>query len=216
VVEHEVDPRPGRERGEFLKERERVEHEMARAIRPRRLEGEHDAAIVQQPEPALSHRRAEQLAAEMLQTRAVRGQHRDVDVEIEARQMGVPGGRGEHPRFVGIVPHAPHARAHTRTERDSPLNRGAADPGQGRRFFDHGVGPDEVGIAGIEAATFEQMLHPRGNPLEHDVDFIIRQRVMSEVCPLGERPILGRRKGGHRWQRSARTSRTAGSNPWSR
>lgn len=43
------------------------------------------AAIVQQPEPALSHRRAEQIAAEMLQARAVRGRHRDVGVEIEAR-----------------------------------------------------------------------------------------------------------------------------------
>ena len=70
VVEHEVDPRPGRERSEHLEQRERLEQEMARAIRPRRLEGEHDAAIVQQQEPALSHRRAKQIAAEMLQARA--------------------------------------------------------------------------------------------------------------------------------------------------
>ena len=154
MVEHALAPRPGLERGDFREQRERLEHAMARAIRPRRLEGEHDAAIVQQPEPALSHRRAEQIAAEMLQARAVRGRYRDVGVEIEARQMGVPGSRGEHSRCVGIVPHAPHARARTRTERDLPLKRGAADPGQGRRFFDHGIGPDEVGIAGIEAATF--------------------------------------------------------------
>jgi hypothetical protein len=162
-------------------------HEMARAIRPRRLEGEHEAAIGQQPEPALSHRRAEQIAAEMLPARAVRGRHRDVGVEIEARQMGVPEGRGEHPCCVGIVPHAPHTRARTRTERDSPLNRGAADPGQGRGFFDHGIGPDEVGIAGIEATTFEQMLHPRGNAREHDADFVIRQeweRPEIERVPL--------------------------------
>jgi hypothetical protein len=69
-------------------------------------------------------------------------------------------------------PRATRARPH---ENRAPLNRGAADPGQGRRFFDHGIGPDEVGIAGIEAATFEQMLHPRGNPLEHDADFVIRR-----------------------------------------
>ena len=58
-----MDPRPGRERGEFREQRERLEHEMARAIRPRRLEGEHDAAIVQEAEPVLSHRGTGQIAA---------------------------------------------------------------------------------------------------------------------------------------------------------
>jgi len=50
-----------------------------------------------------------------------------------------------------------------------------------------------------------------GDWLDHDT----RYRRTDEYH-RGKRPILGRRKGGHRWQRSARTSRTAGSNPWSR
>jgi hypothetical protein len=58
VVEHEIDPWPWGERREFLEQRERLEDEMTRAIRPRRLEREHDAAIVQAPEPILGHRRA--------------------------------------------------------------------------------------------------------------------------------------------------------------
>ena len=59
VVEHEVDPRPWGERGQLLEQRERLEHELARAVRPRGLEREHDAAIGQEPEPVLGHCRAE-------------------------------------------------------------------------------------------------------------------------------------------------------------
>jgi len=80
VVEHEVDPRPWGERGQLLEQLQRLEHELARAIRPRRLERERDAAIVEEPEPVLRHRRAEQIAAELFQARAVRCWHRDVGV----------------------------------------------------------------------------------------------------------------------------------------
>ena len=34
VVEHEVDPRPWGERGQLLEQRERLEHELTRAVRP--------------------------------------------------------------------------------------------------------------------------------------------------------------------------------------
>ena len=88
--------------------------------------------------------------------------------------MGVGGGGGEHPRCVGIGPHAPHARARTRTERDALLNRGAADPGQGRRFFNHGI-PGRGRHRWDRGRDLEQMLHPRGNPLEHDADFVIER-----------------------------------------
>ena len=44
VVEHEVDPRPRRERGQLLEQLQGLEHERARTIRPCRLEREHDAA----------------------------------------------------------------------------------------------------------------------------------------------------------------------------
>jgi hypothetical protein len=86
--------------------------------------------------------------------------------------MRVPGGGREHPRRVGIVPHAPHAGARARTERNSALNRGAADAGQRGRFFDNGIGLDEVGIAGIETATLEQAPHPlaHGDARQHLVN----------------------------------------------
>ena len=71
VVEHKVDPRPRRERGELLEQRQRLEHEMARAVGPGGLEREQDAAIGQEPEPVLGHRRAEQIAAELFQARAI-------------------------------------------------------------------------------------------------------------------------------------------------
>lgn len=108
-------------------------------------------------------------------------------MQIEAREMSVPGGGRQHPWRVGIVPHAPHAGARARTERDSPLNRGAADAGQSGRFFDNGIGLEEVGIAGIETATLEEPLHPRGDPREHDADLFIgrrRQGPETERVPI--------------------------------
>jgi hypothetical protein len=61
VVQDEVDPRPRGERRELLEQRERLEDELARAVRPGRLEREHDATVGQQPESILSDRRPEQI-----------------------------------------------------------------------------------------------------------------------------------------------------------
>jgi hypothetical protein len=104
VVEDEIDPWPRRERRELLERRERLEDEMARAVRPGGLEREHDATVLEESPPVLRHRRTEQIAAELLQACAIHGRHGDVSVEIEARQMRVPGRRREHPRRVGILP----------------------------------------------------------------------------------------------------------------
>lgn len=90
--------------------------------------------------------------------------------------MRVPGRRREHPGCVGIVPHAPHAGARARTERDAPPDRSAADASQSGRFFDHGIGLEEVSVAGIETAAFEQTLYPRGDPREHDADLFVGRR----------------------------------------
>ena len=107
---------------------------------------------------------------------AIRRRHGDVGVEIEAREVRVPRRGREHPRRVGIVRHAPDACARTRPERDAPLNRGAADAGPRRRFFDDGIGLEYIGVAGIEAAALEQTLHSRGDPREHDTDLVIGWR----------------------------------------
>ena len=63
VVEHEIDPRPRGERRQLLEQRERLDDEMACAIRPGRLERAQDATVGQQPESILSDRRPEQIAA---------------------------------------------------------------------------------------------------------------------------------------------------------
>jgi hypothetical protein len=97
-------------------------------------------------------------------------------VQIEAREMRVPRRGREHPRRVRIVPHAPHARARARTEGDASLNRGAADAGQSRRFFDHGIGLEQIGVARIETAALEQPQHPCGDPREHDADLVVGRR----------------------------------------
>ena len=58
VVEHEIDPGPRGKSGELLEELQRLEHEIARADSPGGLQREHDAAIDQEAEPILGHRRA--------------------------------------------------------------------------------------------------------------------------------------------------------------
>jgi hypothetical protein len=63
-----------------------------------------------------------------------------------------------------------------------PLNRGAADAGQGGRFLEHGIRLEYTGFAAIETAPLEQTLHSRGDPHEQDADlFIGRRREGSET-----------------------------------
>jgi hypothetical protein len=57
VVEHQVVPGPRDERRELLEQRERLEDQMARAIRLVTVQREHDAAIGEPPKPILRHRR---------------------------------------------------------------------------------------------------------------------------------------------------------------
>jgi hypothetical protein len=80
MIEHQVDPRPWDQRRELLQQRERLEEQLACAIRPRALQREHHAAVGEDPEPVLRHRRPEQIAAQLLQPRAIRRRHRDVGV----------------------------------------------------------------------------------------------------------------------------------------
>jgi hypothetical protein len=60
-----------RQSGELLEELQRLEHEIARAVSPGGLQREHDAAIDQEAEPILGHRRAEQIATELFQAGAI-------------------------------------------------------------------------------------------------------------------------------------------------
>src|SRR5262249_36661855 len=62
--------------------------ELAGAVHRRRLQREHDAAIVQESQPVLG-RRPEQMPAQLLQPGAIRGRCVDVGVGIEAREVRV-------------------------------------------------------------------------------------------------------------------------------
>jgi hypothetical protein len=64
-----------------------------------------------------------------------------------------------------------------------PWIRGAADAGQGGRVFDRRIGLEQVGIAGIEPAAFEQALHPRGDPCQHDADLLVRGELPARLAP---------------------------------
>jgi hypothetical protein len=54
VVEHEVDPQPWRERAASFSSSVSGSNMLARAVRPRGLEREHDADNVQEPQPVSS------------------------------------------------------------------------------------------------------------------------------------------------------------------
>jgi hypothetical protein len=68
-----------------------LEDEVARPVRPCRLELEDDAPVLGEPEPILRHGGLEQIAAELLEPLAVLSVDGDVAVQIEPVQMGVPG-----------------------------------------------------------------------------------------------------------------------------
>jgi hypothetical protein len=97
-------------------------------------------------------------------------------VEIEAVEVRVPRRRREPPRRVGIPANTPHARPRAGTERNAALDRGAADAGQSRRFLDHRVGPEYVGVTRVEPSTAEQTPHARRDPREHDTNLLVRRR----------------------------------------
>jgi len=132
-------------------------------IRPRRLQREHDAPIVEEPEAVLRHGRPQQIATELLEPCAVGGRRLDVGVQIKPPEMRVPRRGREHPGRVRVGAHAPDARPCPRPERDAPLDRGAADPGQRGRVRDHRIGLAPLRVAGIEPAAPEQALHARGD-----------------------------------------------------
>ena len=63
---------------------------MTGALRPRRLEREQNAAVAQELKPVLADRRTQEIAAQLLEPRAVPGGHRDIRVEVEAVELRVP------------------------------------------------------------------------------------------------------------------------------
>jgi hypothetical protein len=168
VVEDEIDARARRQgREEF----QRLEEEMTRAVGPGGLEREQDAAVVQEPETLLRDRRAQQIATELLEARAVPGGHGEIGVKVEAIQVCVPPSAGDHPGGVRLLTHAPHATARAAPQRDASPDQSTADPGEDRRFFGHGIRYLEGGLPAHIHGNIERLvqnLWPGGATLVAD------------------------------------------------
>jgi hypothetical protein len=75
MVQHKIDARAWSQGGELFEELQGLEEKMAGAIGPLALELQPDAAVPGEPKAVLSDRRPEQVAAELLQARAVFCRH---------------------------------------------------------------------------------------------------------------------------------------------
>jgi hypothetical protein len=90
MIQDEIDPRPWGERGQLLEQLQGLEDEMPSAVGPGRFEGEEHAVIAQEPEAVLGDGRAQQIAAELLQARAVSSGDSDIGVQVETLEMRMP------------------------------------------------------------------------------------------------------------------------------
>src|SRR5438552_4156447 len=185
VIKHQIDPGARRPSRQLFQPVETLEEQMARAVCPGRLEREQNAAVTQEPEPVLTDGRAQKVAAELLEPRAVPAWHCDIGMEVEAIEMRVPRGAGEDPRGVRLLAHAPHAGARAAPQSDAPLDRGAADAGQGRRFFREDIRRRHVGLD-IEAPAPKEAPHSRADRREYDANLFVR----GGWCRLEAQPLL--------------------------
>ena len=97
---HQVGPRPG-------------------AARTR---GGRDAAVDETREPVLCERRAEQIADQALEPRAIVGADGAIGVEIEALQVGVTAPDGPDPRRIGLTADPQNGRAGPLPEGRAPAD----------------------------------------------------------------------------------------------
>ena len=158
MVEDQVDRRPRRQRRQLLEELHGLEEQVRRAVAPRPLQLHPHAAVAQQSQPVVGQRRAEEVAAQMLQTRRVVGAHPHVGVQIEALDVrlacppGINCGGAQIPEPAHPCP-GPRAQGH------APLDRGARDPGQRRgRLGERVVGPGPL-VLWLQAAAPQEPPH---------------------------------------------------------
>ena len=140
VANQQVGFRPRRHRRQTLQEFQRLEHQLPRAVVPRRLQLQRDAAVAPQPQPLLREGRTQDISAQTLQPRPIVRRHPHVGVQVEPVQVRLPRPARRHgspcrarrraaapaPPRVGPAPRAPAPRP-----RRSPPARGTrprADP----------------------------------------------------------------------------------------
>jgi hypothetical protein len=132
VIEDQIDPRPRRQRGQPREKVQGLEHEMGGAVPPRSLQLEHHATLPTEPEPILGNGRAEEIAAELLESLPILSPHSDVGVQVEAVEMRVPGPTGRGPVRLRVPPEGQQPRARPFPQRHPPLRRASSPARQVR------------------------------------------------------------------------------------
>jgi hypothetical protein len=109
VIEHQVDRRARRDRGECLQQFDGFEGARRGAIAPDRLQRDEDAPVGSELDAVLGERGAEERAAERCETGAIGGGDPDAGVELDAGALGLAGPAGAdvvQRRLVGDAPDA--------------------------------------------------------------------------------------------------------------
>jgi hypothetical protein len=100
VVDEQVDPGPGDDRGQLLEELDALEEDVRGAVPERGLQLQQHPAVVEQLEAVLGHRRPQDVPTQALQPFPVTGPDRDGSVEVEAIQVSLERGPRYHPEGV--------------------------------------------------------------------------------------------------------------------
>jgi hypothetical protein len=111
MANQQVRLRPRRHRRQTLQQLQRLEHQLARAVAPRRLQLQRDAPVAPQPQALLRKGRTQDIAAQTLQPRPIVRWHPHVGVQIEALEMRLPGPARRHGLRVARVTEPPQPRA---------------------------------------------------------------------------------------------------------
>ena len=138
VIHDQVDRGPGRDRRELFHELDRLEHQMGRAIAPRRLEFDEDASVSPEAHTVLGQRGTEKIATKLLQADAIVRGDPDVGVEVEAIELGLARAAGGRVTGIRRVSEAPDTGAGTGAKGDAALDGRADDPGQDGRGLAEG------------------------------------------------------------------------------
>ena len=175
VVEDQVDAWTGGQGGERLQQLDRREEQVGRAVVPFGLEGDQDEAVGRRGETLLRHRRAKHVATEALDAGAVVGRHRDVRVKVKALEVCLARRAGRDPGGVGLAAEPEHAGAGARPERDSSLDRGAADAGERGRLLGERV--DIGGVIHLEPPARKQAAHAAVDRGEQPGHLLVARRL---------------------------------------
>jgi len=118
---------PRRHRRQPFQELQRLEHQLPRAVVPRRPQLERDAAVAPQPQALLREGRAQHVPGQALQPRPIVRRHPHVGMQVEPFQVRLPRPARRHGRRVARIAEPPHPRPRARAQHHPALHRGPDD-----------------------------------------------------------------------------------------